>query len=502
MRFLIAMMKHETNSFSPVPTPLARFSRHDGQPLRGNDAIAAYRGTGTVTGAFIALADREGAEIVMPIAAEAWPSGFVEDAGYAVMTEDILAAARQGGYDGIMLDLHGAMITESQEDGEGTLMARLRAVVGEVKIAVGLDMHANLYPEIVEHGDIVCGYQTYPHIDMFETGMRAGELLLRTIRGEIDPVMAWGRAPMIPHVMRQSSLDEPNRSLQARAIAMEEQGEALAASLFVGFPHADISGAGLSVVTICHGDGARAITLRNELLDMAWDKRHDFVYHPENLAASVARARQSATPGTIVLLDHYDNAASGGTMDTTAVLAEILQQGLDRAVFFAVYDPKAVEQAIAAGPGAEISLRLGGAMRLTSIGKENPALPVRGRVLRVSDGRFRNRGPMARGVLQDMGQSVVLRVDGVDVAIVSRHIEPFDLNSLLALGLDPGDYRYVALKSRVHWRAGLGQIADEIVECAGLGVCTSDYRDLSFSRLNRPVFPLDEAMAWQAKSLS
>jgi microcystin degradation protein MlrC len=154
MRLLIAMMKHETNTFSPVPTPLARFG-----PLYGEAAIRAFRGTGTGLGAYLDLAAREGAEIVLPIAAGALPSRPVEDTAYAHITDTICEAVARGGFDGIMLDLHGAMVTESLEDGEGQFLKRLRAIDPKTPIAVSLDMHANLYDEIIANATVVTGYR-------------------------------------------------------------------------------------------------------------------------------------------------------------------------------------------------------------------------------------------------------------------------------------------------------------------------------------------------------
>ena len=252
MRLLIAMMKHETNTFSPVPTPLARFGNGPG-PLYGEAAIRAFRGTGTGLGAYLDLAAREGAEIVLPIAAGAPPSRPVDDDAYAHITDTISEAVARGGFDAIMLDLHGAMVTESLEDGEGQFLKWLRAIDPKTPIAVSLDMHANLYDEIIANATVVTGYRTYPHIDTYETARLAGEILLRTIRGEVNPVMAWGNVPMLPHVMRQGTDDHPNKELQHRCATMTADG-ALAASLFTGFPHADITNAGLSAVVVTDGE--------------------------------------------------------------------------------------------------------------------------------------------------------------------------------------------------------------------------------------------------------
>jgi microcystin degradation protein MlrC len=494
MRLLLAMMKHETNTFSPVLTDLARFSRAGrDEPDSGAAAIAAYRGTGTVTGAYIDIAEREGAEYELALAADASPSGPVEDAAYEALCAPILAAVQRGGWDGILLDLHGAMVTRSFDDGEGTLLARMRAIDPKTPIAVSYDMHANVYPEMVVHADVVAGYQTYPHVDMHGTGLRAGTALMRMLKGEVHPTTAWGNVPMLPHVMRQGTADEPNRSLQARAQAMEAEG-ALCASLFVGFPHADIANAGLSVVITTDNDMALAERWRDELLAAAWAQREAFVYRLEPLEQSVARAKamtDCANPGPVFLLDHYDNAASGGPMDTTRVLAEILRQRLDNVAAFGIFDPQAVQQCIAAGIGATLTLAVGGKLKMPMCPEPSEPLQVTGRVRTIFDGKYRAKGPMAAGTRQDMGHAVVLDTGRVEIVLFSRHVEPFDVNTLLSLGIDPMQKRYVMLKSRIHWRAGMSHLASAVVECAGVGVCTSDYGQHRFQRLRRPIYPLD-----------
>src|SRR5262249_1929625 len=208
--------------------------------------------------------------VVLPIAAGAPPSSPVEDAAFEHIADAICNAVKHGGFDGIMLDLHGAMVTESYEDGEGELLRRIRAIDPATPIAVSLDMHANIYDAIIDNATVVTGYRTYPHVDTYDTAKRAGEILLKAMRGEMKPVMAWGNVPMLPHVMRQGSHDHPNRELQERCAAMSAPGTdggALAGSLFTGFPHADISNAGLSVVMVTDGDKALAERLRDELLD-------------------------------------------------------------------------------------------------------------------------------------------------------------------------------------------------------------------------------------------
>jgi microcystin degradation protein MlrC len=230
-------------------------------------------------------------------------------------------------------------------------------------------------------------------------------------------------------------------------------------------------------------------------LNQAWGDREAFVYKIEPLEQSVARAKAlpvpSAGDGPVVLLDHYDNCASGGTMDTTVVLAAILREGLDNVAVFAIYDPEAVQEAIAAGIGAHVSLSVGGKMKMPAIRRDSPPLDISGTVKTISSGRFRNKGPMGRGVMMDMGPSVVIDTGRAEIALISKHVEPSDVNCLLSLGIDPMQKRYVMLKSRVHWRAGLGAVARAVIDCAGVGVCTSDYGELTFEKVRRPIYPLD-----------
>ena len=489
MRVVIAMMKHETNTFSPVPTPIERFARGQDMPFEGLEVLAAFKNTGSGIGAFIDLAEEAGAEMVFPIAANAWPSGQVHDDAYRFMSDRICAAV-EAGCDAVLLDLHGAMVTQSLEDGEGALLTRLRSVAPDVPIAVALDMHTNMYAGIADNVTVLAGYQTYPHIDTYETAVRAGRPIFAMLRGEAKPTLAWGNRPMLPHVMRQGTDDFPNKELQEMTRRMEAEG-ALTATLFVGFPHADIYNAGLSAVVVTDNDPALAKKYCDELLDFAWGNREAMVYQIEPLAESLERAK-SVEEGPVVLLDHYDNAASGGTMDTMAVLGGILDAGLEDVAAFAIYDPEAVAEMTAAGIGAQVTVNLGGKMDMPSINRTGEPRQVTGRVKLISDGRYRNRGPASKGVLMDMGPTVVLDTGKVEIVVISRHQEPNDLACLMSLGIDPFEKRYLMLKSRIHYRAGFRDMAKQVIECAGVGVCTSDYDMLDFKNVRRPIFPLDK----------
>jgi microcystin degradation protein MlrC len=498
MRLLLATLSHETNTFSPVPTKLERFCRNGTTLLAGEAAIEFYRGTGTCMGGYLDVAEDLGAEIVVPLCASAPPSGPVDSEAYETFCRMITDAVAQGGFDALWLDLHGAMVTERFDDGEGELLRRIRTIDPHTPLCVAYDMHANVFDAMVSTAQIVTGYQTYPHIDQKRTAERAAHALLRVLREEVKPTLAWGNAPMLPHVMAQGTHQAPNKDLQSLCKSWEASGRALAASLFVGFPHADVPMAGLSAVVVTDNDPDAAQAMVDELLSTAWQARREFMFDIEPLEASVGRAKALAAPGQlpVVLLDHYDNCASGGTMDTTDTLREIIRQDLDDVVFFGIYDPDAVAQAVEAGVGATITLSIGAKLPMPQLPVASSPLTVTGTVQTISSGAFKLKGGLTPGLQIYMGRTAVLDTGKVQIVLLSRHIEPTAQEMLQVLGIDPARKKYVAIKSRVHWRADLGKIAREIVECAGVGVCTSDYGQLSFRKVRRPVFPLDPDLKW------
>jgi microcystin degradation protein MlrC len=493
MRLVIAMMKHETNTFSPIRTDWQRFL--DWGAYLGPEARRAYEGTGMPMAAYLDLAKSAGAEIVTPVAAEAMPSGPVTKEAYETMSDAILAAVAEG-CDAAMLDLHGAMVAETTPDGEGTLLERIRAVAPGLPIAVTCDLHANLSDKMVENCTALIGYKTYPHVDMYAVGRQVGEILLAALAGKIRPTMAWGRRPLLAQTLRMGTDDEPMKGLIAMAREEEARG-LLAATVFGGFPLADTPSAGLSAICIADGDAAAAGAATERLLAAAWAKRDDFLYAHEPLDRAVARAKSAAegAGGPVLLLDHADNTGSGGTQDVMTVIREVIRQGLEDVAVGAVCDPAAVAAMGKAGVGATVTLALGGRTDMPSIGLAGAPLEITGKVRALSDGEWVVRGPMYTGVTVQMGPSAVLDTGKVQIVVVSRHHEPWDQGVFTSLGIDPATKRFLLLKSRIHYRAGFAPMAAATITCDGDGVTTSNNDLLRFSQVRRPVFPLDRLNA-------
>jgi microcystin degradation protein MlrC len=248
-------------------------------------------------------------------------------------------------------------------------------------------------------------------------------------------------------------------------------------------------------VAVADGDDEAAGQAVQKLLDHAWQAREAFVYKSEPLIAALDRAQklaEGAGTGPVVLLDHCDNCGSGGTQDSMAVIEAVMKHGgLGDVAVFAVCDPKAVAELIAAGVGRRASVALGGKFDMPAIGHKAKPLKVEGVVRAVTDGEFTIRGPMYTGVRVSMGRTAVLDTGPVEIVVTEKNHEPWDLGCLRSVGIEPTAKRFVLLKSRVHWRAGFKPIARAVVDCAGIGVTTSDYSILEFKKLHRPIYPLD-----------
>lgn len=487
MRVVVAMFKHETNTFSPIVTDLARFEAWGCQ--FGEAARAAYQGTAMPFGAYLELAEAAGAEIVTPVAAEAMPSGPVTEAAYERIAGAILDAVGEG-CDAALLDLHGAMVAEHTPDGEGTLLERIRAIAPDLPIGVTLDLHCNLTEKMVANCTALIGYKTYPHVDMYEVGKQIGQVVFDAMAGKCRPVMAWGNVPLLSQTLRQGTDDAPMRGLIEMCREAESRPGVLAATVFGGFALADMPDAGSSAIVVTDGDTGLAESVRDGLLDETWRQRDDFLYEHAPLAETVAAAAR-LEDGPVVLLDHADNCGSGATQDVMTVIAEVLRQGLEDVAVAAVWDPEAVREMQRAGVGRTVTLSLGGKTDMPSISEPGRPLEITGKVKTLTDGEWIVRGPMYTGVKVAMGPSAVLDTGKMQIVVVSNHHEPWDLGVFTSVGIRPESKRYLLLKSRIHYRAGFAGLARHTLTLDGVGVTTSDNRLLDYKQVRRPIYPLD-----------
>ncbi|MCP4767872.1 MAG: M81 family metallopeptidase [Gammaproteobacteria bacterium] len=491
MKIVVALMQHETNTFSPLPTTLQSFASGVGllEPPAGEQAIDVYGKADFAFSAMIDVARESGAEICVPIAAYAEPSGKVADAAFEFIADKICAAVAEG-CDALLLDLHGAMVTESHDDGEGELLRRIRKIAPELPIAVALDFHTNLTADMVDNCSVIDGYRTYPHIDMYATGERAANSLFNIMHNKLATRMRWRSLPMMTHMIKQTPALQPMKDIMDRAIAAVDSGALMNASIFGGFPLADIPQVSLSVLTLEQSGQTTADQLIDDLCAMAWERRADFIFEAEALSASIERVK-SLNEFPIVVADHGDNSGAGGSSDDLTVLEEMLNHGLTDIITGPIWDPQAVAQMIATGEGAEVALSIGGKTDVVAINQVGHGMLCRGRVSKITNGRFTLVGPMQTGLVVNIGRSVVLDIGAAKMLVSEERWEPYDPGCFTHAGLHPEEFRYILIKSRQHFRAAYEPIAEHVVLAAGPGVCSSDYAQFPFARLTRPIYPLD-----------
>ena len=487
MKILIARLNHETNTFSPVPTPLEAFA-----PSYGEQALRDNLGMRTAMAAFIDLAQGLGATLVTPVSAMSNPSGLVHATAYDELTRRIVEAAP--GCDAILLDLHGAMVAENSPDGEGDLLERVRAAAPGVPMGVALDLHGNITPKMIANADVMVGFKTYPHIDMYETGEHAGRLLLAMLRGEQRYTVRWHQLPLMSHTLRSTTLQ--GAMLRAVDAARAQEAEGMpAVSVFAGFSLADIEAPFISVVaTGLADDPATAQVAADRIAASIWSARTEFVYDSEPLTESLLRAQALAIGASrpVLLLDHSDNCMSGGTCDAMDVLQAALAEGLTDIAVGPLCDPEAVAELVAAGVGARVTVRLGNKVPLTQLNVTKEPVSLTGTVLAISDGQYTVTGPIYTGARCDMGRTVLFDTGTAQIVVTEKTHEPWDLGVFSCVGVDPTAHRFVLLKSRMYCRPVFAPLSHALVECdSPTGVTSSNYALFPFKNLRRPVFPLD-----------
>ncbi|KPQ06634.1 MAG: hypothetical protein HLUCCA12_10130 [Rhodobacteraceae bacterium HLUCCA12] len=492
-RVLIAAILHETNTFNHVPTRLDDF---EGRYLCLDAPAIRERlgGTATEIGGFLQAASERGWHTELALAAAAGPSGPLDAGDWDTLKSRLLTAAARQPVDGVLLALHGAMVTQDDRDPEGTLLHALRQTLPPgTPVVVTLDMHANVSPRMVAHADAFFAYETYPHIDHAERAQDAAAALARLLAlppGRRATRRALLRPPMLDAADHgRTDPPGPMNQLVAQSRALRDDPAVLASALTIGFPWADVPEAGPAVVvTVLDDGGSDPAQLGLPLARAMWQTRDQTQLDFTTPEAAMTLARQGR-PGDapLVLADFADNPAGGAYGDSTNLLRAMIAADLDNAAFATLADPMAVQAAIRAGEGAMLGCALGGRQTPAL----TPPLPVSARIERLHDGRFRCRGPVLRGVQVDMGPTALLRIGGIRVIVSTRALAVTDVNLFHALGLDPARLTTIALKSRNHHRAAFGPLARQIVLVDAGGIATMQLATIAYANLPRPIWPLD-----------
>ena len=487
-RIITAMFRHETNRQAPGLTDFQDFTNR--YAVYGEDAVRQrLSGARNEVNAFLSYFDGLDGYCIQPVLAlNASPGAVVAQRVFDDTCARLLEAVKSAPQvDGILLCLHGAMVTETSDDGEGVLLKALRNAVGlDVPIMATLDLHANVTPAMVENATALFAYYNNPHTDSYETGLRAAKCLHKTLEGKLHPVMAWQMQDLLLPVT--PTAHPAMAPFREKAMLLSNAPELIDVSICHGFYLSDIRGMGLSVLAVSDGNPARAQSIAQSLAGEIFNRRKEFQKHTVS-PGDAARMAIESECFPLVLADVADNPGCGASMDGTGLLHQLLAQGATGVALAAMYDPEAVALAEKAGVGSTVTLSLGGKV---SPERTGGSIEVTAYVKAITDGQFRNRDEVNQGLLVSFGKCALLAVDGVQIIVCSVRTQPLDLEVYRHIGIHPEDMKILVVKSAAHFRASFSKVAARILEVNAPGLAAPDPESAGLTHVRRPIYPLDE----------
>src|ERR1700742_4089949 len=482
-RIAVGGFLHETNTFAPTKATYADFVHGGGWPAmaHGADVLRTMRHINVGLAGFVEAAEVNGWELVPTISCGASPSAHVtKDDFERIVTEMVDGIAAAGPVDAVYLDLHGAMVTEHFDDGEGEVLARVRRVIGpDLPLVVSLDLHANVTPEMVAHADALIAYRTYPHVDMADTGRACAKHLALLLRTKQRFAKAFRQLPFLIPISWQCTNDQPTKSIYEK-LASFESDIVPTLSFAPGFPAADFADCGPSVFAYgktqadadAAADAITRVVLRHE------DDFDGRIYSPDDgVRLAMELAKTAKKP--IVIADTQDNPGAGGDSDTTGMLRALVRNKATKAAIGVIYDPASAKTAHDAGVGATVTLALGGKSGIRGDAPYQESFVVE----KLSDGKFVAPGPYFGGRDMDMGPSAALRIGDVRVVVSSHKAQLADQSMYRYVGIEPTEQSILVNKSSVHFRADFEPIAETLIICAAPGAMPADTAALPWTRL-------------------
>jgi microcystin degradation protein MlrC len=483
-RIAVGGFQHETNTFAPSKATYADFLKPGAWPglTRGAALFDAIKGINIPVAGYVEAARQQGHDLLPLSWSNATPSAHVTEDAYERIVAQILDdLAQMKDLDGLYLDLHGAMVAEHVDDGEGEMLRRVRDLVGpDLPIAVSLDLHANVTPEMVALSDNLEIYRTYPHVDMAATGRRSAVQLDTLIKSGERFCKAFRQLPFMIPLTSGCTYEGPAKEVYREVKLLAQEPGVAGISFACGFCPADFPGAGASLVAYGTSQEA-ADQAAAALYEAAVERESAFALEALQPAEAVREALRIAKHSSkpVVLADAQDNPGGGGNADTTGLLRALIEEGAAGAVLANLYDPEAANAAHAAGEGAEITLALGGQSRIPG----DQPLQATFKVLRLGDGQCTGTGPFYKGAHMKLGPTALLETGGVRVAVASAKVQLADQAMLRHLGVEPAEQNILALKSSVHFRADFQPIAEAVLVVVSPGPVVLDNRELAFRRL-------------------
>ena len=491
MRFGIVSLQHETNTFIREPTGLDAFRR--GLLAEGDAFRAAVEHSNHELAGFFAGLDEAGAEAVPLFGARALPYGLVTDAAYLELKHRLLAnVSAHLPLDGLLAAPHGAGVSEAARDLDGDWLQAVRALVGPaVPIVATGDPHANLSPRMVEAVDAIIAYRTNPHVDQRERGLEAARLLVDRLNGKVKPHLAAVFPPLGISIDKQCTDEPPLASLMERIEAVRQRPGILTASLWQGFPYADVAEMGAAVTVVSNGDPDAAQQEAAEMGRTLWEMRAELQVDLPNVADAVERAQ--LLPPPVCLLDVGDNVGGGSAGDGTALAAELHRRTAGPS-FVCIYDPESVAAAEAAGIGETCLFRIGGKTdRL-----HGEPLAADCRILDLFDGHFYEPEIRHGGIQHyDQGRTALVETfGGVTIMLTSKRVVPFSIHQLTDFGIDPGGFRCIVAKGVNAPLAAYREVCASIIRVDTPGSTAAAMTHFPFRHRRRPMYPFEPDLHW------
>ena len=481
----IGGIMHESNTFSDTPTDYAAFSH-----TFANNIIKMWGEAHHEIGGFIQGATDYNYTVYPTMMAAATPAGRVTDDAFDRLTDMLIQHLKSVlNCEGVLLALHGAMVTESYPDGDGEVLRRLRDALGrDIPIVVTLDQHANVSEQMVAESTALVIYKTTPHIDQRQRGLHAAELMMRILKDGVAPTQALAKPPMLLNIRYHVTSAAPMNAILNAAKQVEQNPNVLAANVAVGYPYADVHEAGPSFVVVTDNNPQLAQDEAARLSDMLWGIRGELTLDLPDAPQAVQQAISlDASQHPVILVEMGDNIGGGSPGDSTFILSELLQQGASGFVVV-VYDPEGVQSCIQAGVSEAVSLEVGGKMD----NRHGDPVAINGRVRLIHDGQYIETEPRHGGQrYHNQGLTAVIEVGGSLVVLTSRRQTPFSLQQLLSLGINPSDMQMIVVKAAVAYRAAYEPIAGTIIEVDTPGLTAVNPLHFEYHDIRRPVFPLD-----------
>ena len=487
MRIALAGFMHESNTFSEVPTTLQQF--RDASLKYGPDLIPVWKDAHHEMGGFIQGAKDNGFEAVPILMGQATPSGPVTEETYEKIAGDLLDGLRQAGpLDGLLLALHGAMVCDAHPDADGETMQRLRVELGpDFPVILTLDLHTNVSPRMVGNATATITYRTYPHIKQRDRGLEAAALIAQTVRGDVHPVQAMRKPPLLLHIVQQYTGAGAMAEIVAEVERLANSPGILSASFAPGYIYADVAEMGPTAIVVADGDRDRAEAEAQRLADFVWERREAL---NATLPDPETAVREAAAHPTrpVSLMDCGDNIGGGSPGDSTILLSEILKQGVPDCLIV-LYDPEAVRACAGAGVLNTVKLDVGG----KTDSRHGEPVSIQGRVRMIADGKYIEPEPRHGGRrFHNTGLTAVVETpEGHLIVLNSLREAPMSLQQILSLGIRPETRQIIVVKGATAPRAAYDPVSAKVIPVDTPGASAAGPESFTYHNRPKPLYPLD-----------